>query len=217
MISGSRNFAPRGSRARVRLGLVATVVVASTTLSSACSIAPDSAPRDIASEDRDLLISGTATADEASGEALVYLVAPNEPGQQRQLRSVQRDVAATPEAVLDALFTGPSQGELDSRFVSAVPAETRLLSARRAGNILFVDISGEINDLTGEALSLAVAQIVFTASELPGVQVVRLRVNGDDQAWPRGEGQSRQGDLRVFDFPGLVETRQPPYPAIASA
>lgn len=204
-------------RCRPRIRCTVATVVTALFVASACSIAPDSEPRDVASEERDLLLAGTATADEASGEALVYLVAPNEPGQQRQLRSVQRDVPTTADAVLGALLTGPSQGELDSRFVSALPAETRLLSARRAGNILFVDISDEINDLTGEALTLAVAQIVFTAAELPGVQVVRLRVNGDDQAWPRGEGQSRQGDLRVFDFPGLVETRQPAYPAIASA
>ncbi len=185
-------------------------------VTAGCTIEPDGLPRDVAAEERSLLLTESAAASEATGDGRIYLVTPSEPGQQRQLRSVQRDVIAQPEALLGVLLQGPGQSELDARLVTNIPNGTSLISTRSAGNVLFVDITEEINELTGEALTLAVAQIVFTASEVPGVQVVRLRVNGEDQAWPKGDGQARQGDLRVYDYPGFAESAQPPFPAIPS-
>lgn len=185
-------------------------------LVAGCTIEADSAPRDIPAEERSLLLSDTAATEEATGDARIYLVTPSEPGQQRQLRSVQRDVLPQPEPLLNVLLSGASRSELDARLSTAIPDGTTLLSTRTAGNVLFVDVSEELSNLTGELLTLAVAQIVFTASGVPGVQVVRLRVNGEDQAWPTGDGQTRQGDLRVFDYPGYVESAQPPFPAVPS-
>jgi spore germination protein GerM len=115
---------------------------------------------------------------------------------------------------LATLLTGPNRQELDSRLQTAIPTGTTLKSARASGNVLFADVTEEINDLTGEQLTLAVAQIVFTASEIPGIQVIRLRVNGEDQAWPKGDGQTRLGDLRVYDFPGFAASVQPAFPVI---
>jgi hypothetical protein len=181
---------------------------------SGCTIEADSTPRDVPADERGLLLTDASSATDATGDGRVYLVTPNEPGQQRQLRSVQRDVAPIPDALLQVLFSGPSQRELDSRLVTAIPSGTKLLGTRTVGDVLFVDVTEEINELTGEALTLAVAQIVFTASEIPGVQAVRLRINGEDQAWPKGDGQTREGTLRVYDYPGLVESAQPAYPAV---
>lgn len=129
---------------------------------------------------------------------------------------MQRDVLARPDPLLASLLLGPSQREVEARLQTALPSGTAVVSTRTAGNVLFVDLSEEINELTGEQLTLAVAQIVFTATEVPGVQVVRLRVNGEDQAWPKGDGQTRAGDLRVFDFPGFAESAQPAFPAVPS-
>jgi spore germination protein GerM len=82
--------------------------------------------------------------------------------------------------------------------------------------VLTVDVSPEITELSGDLLALAVAQIVFTASEIEGVRAVRLRVDGQDQQWPKGDGETREGTLTVYDYPGLVESAQPPYPAVPS-
>lgn len=192
--------------------LLATLAVAAAA--SACTIAPETAPRDVPPDERTLLVADATEGAETTGDARIYLVSPTENGAQRQLRSVQRDSVQQPNAVLGVLLSGPNQSELDSRLVTQIPSGTQLLSTRVVGETLFVDITEEILELTGEALTLAVAQIVFTASEIPGVQTVRLRVNGDDQSWPRGDGQPRTGSLRTFDFPGFVESSQPPYPAV---
>jgi hypothetical protein len=188
---------------------------------SSCTVGTDRLVRDVPEEQRLPLLTETAIVEPQGGDGRIYLVASGETGQQRQLRSVQRDVRTTPDSLLPEillllLLSGPSQSELDTRIVTAIPAGTELLSTRRSGTTLFIDITDQITELTGEALTLAVAQIVFTASELPGVRAVRLRINGQEQAWPRGDGQSRLGDLRVFDYPGFAESSQPAYPAIPS-
>ena len=81
---------------------------------------------------------------------------------------------------------------------------------------LTVDVSPEILELPGSALRLAVAQIVFTASELDGVRGVRLRVDGETGLGPTAAASCRTTALTVYDFPGLAESAQPPYPAVPS-
>jgi hypothetical protein len=206
---------------RLRLFTRAIGAVSIVALLSSCTVGTDRLVRDVPEEQRLPLLTETAMIEPQGGDGRIYLVASGETGQQRQLRSVQRDVRTTPDSLLPEillllLLSGPSQSELDTRIVTAIPTGTELLSTRRSGTTLFIDITDQITELTGEALTLAVAQIVFTASELPGVRTVRLRINGQEQAWPRGDGQSRLGDLRVFDYPGFAESSQPAYPAIPS-
>jgi hypothetical protein len=55
---------------------------------------------------------------------------------------------------------------------------------------------------------------VFTANEIEGVRSVRLRVDGAAREWPNGRGELRTDALTVYDFPGLAESTQPPYPPI---
>ena len=184
---------------------------------AACTIAPDGSPRDVAADERNLLPADAFGAAGATGSSRIYLVTPSEPGQQRQLRSAKRDVQPRPDPVVRALLAGPSRAELDDRLSSMIPAGTSLLSTRASGSTLFVDVSDEITGLTGDDLVLAVAQIVFTATEIEGIESVRLRVNGADLAWPQGDRQTRRGDLRVYDYPGLVESSQPAYPAVQAA
>ena len=62
----------------------------------------------------------------------------------------------------------------------------------------------------------AVAQIVFTGSELDGVRTVRIRVDGQTRDWPDGRGELQRRPLTVYDYPGLAESAQPPYPPIPS-
>ena len=78
------------------------------------------------------------------------------------------------------------------------------------------DMSGEILELAGSTLRDAVAQIVFTASELDGVRTVRILVDGQQHDWPDGTGRLQSRPLSVYDYPGLAESAQPPYPPVPS-
>lgn len=192
------------------------VLAAIVIVLNGCGIAPDSAPRDVAPNERSLTVNAASDGDEAGGTSRIYFVAPSEAGDPSLLRSTFRDVASGPRPLITSLLAGPNPEELASRLVTNIPQETQLLSTRSSGDVLFVDVSPEITELSGELLVLAVAQIVFTASEIDGVRAVRLRVNGQDQSWPKGDGETRDGELRAYDFPGLVQSAQPPYPAVPS-
>ena len=82
--------------------------------------------------------------------------------------------------------------------------------------MLTVDVTDHLGELTPEALRTAVAQIVTTASGIDGIEAVRLQVDGVDQPqlWPVGSGELTALPLRVYDYPGLIESTQPALPAL---
>ena len=181
---------------------------------TSCGIQADDGPRDVAVDDRSLTPADAVDASEASGASRVYLVTPIETDAQRRLRSVQRDVQPRPAPLLEVLLDGPNATEAGAGMSTALPAGLQLLSTRPVGDVLFVDVSDEMTDLSGDLLILAVAQIVHTASEIDSVRAVRLRIEGHDLPWPRGDGKTASGALTVYDYPGVVESAQPAYPAI---
>lgn len=193
------------------LGCVALMTLAG------CGIATDAEPRDIPlDQQRDLVRPGDDAAAEGSGTR-IYLIDAAAPGQVPLLRGVGRDVRPTPTAVLEALLDGPTDGELERRLRTAIPADTELRSARFSSRTtLTVDLTEPIFEATGAELVDAVSQLVFTASEVEGVQQVELRVDGELQEWPRGDGTLVDRPLTVFDFPGRVASSQPDFPAVVA-
>lgn len=199
-------------RTRQLLGLV---LVAAAL--SACGISADSAPRDIPeSEQRDLNVNADRSAGASVGSARIYLMAPTGGGQAPMLEPVARDVKESPIPVLQALFAGANAAERARQLHTSLPTGLRLLSARLQGGTLRIDVSKEILDVNGNDLIDAIAQIVFTASELAGVHGVKITVEGADQQWPTGDGSLQSTPLTVYDYPGLLASAQPAYPAIPS-
>jgi spore germination protein GerM len=197
---------------RTALALTACLVVM-----TGCAIQPDNAPRDIPTDERGQLDPAAPGDAEATGQSRIYLIADDGSGGDRELRTVLRDVEPpTPDAVLAALIDGPNEGELDAGMTSELPTESTLHSARLVAGTLNVDISGEVLEKPGSALRFAVAQIVFTGSELDGVRTVRIRVDGQIRAWPDGQGELTTAPLTVYDYPGIAESAQPAYPPVPS-
>lgn len=191
------------------------VAAACTLLLSACGIGADDTPRDIPAQNQLSLDGDSDTqAGAATGTARVYLLAPEASGQAVALTSVARDVSETADNVLAALLAGPNSEELARQYRTSLPANLDLHSTSRRGSVLVIDVSDDLLQLSGQALVLAVAQIVFTASELPSVRSVQLLVDGAEQQWPAGNGETRSEPLTVYDYPGLVQSSQPAYPAI---
>jgi spore germination protein GerM len=182
---------------------------------SGCSIQPESTPSDLP-EDRADVFGDPATGDVAAGANRIYLLAPTDVDAPQRLRSVQRDVSTGPTEVLQSLFAGPNSAERAGQLDTAIPADVELLSARTVGEVLTVDVNDVFNELTPDGLRLAVAQIVSTATDIDGVQSVQLRVEGEPGVWPLGNGELAQRPLTKYDYPGLVESSQPAFPAIPS-
>ncbi len=198
------------ARCVIAAGLLAVAV-------SSCSIDAERSPRDIAIRDRrDLHVNLDQTAGAAIGAGRIYLLSPEVIGQPRTLQSVARDVGATPADALRALFEGPNTDELKALLRTAIPPGTRLLDATQDGAQLVVNVSNELQQLTGEALIDGVAQIVMTASEIAGVAAVSILIDGVPQQWPASNGVLQSEPLTRYDFPGLVVSSQPAFPSVPS-
>ncbi len=182
-----------------------------------CSIAPEGTPREIpVRERRDLRTNFDQTAGAATGSGRIYLLSPEIIGQPRTLQSVARDVGDTPIAAMRALFDGPNTDELQALLRSAIPPGTRLLDVNQDGGKLVVNVTSELQQLTGEALIDGVAQIVLTASEITGVSAVSIVIDGVPQQWPAASGELQSEPLTRYDFPWLVVSSQPAFPTVPS-
>lgn len=196
---------------------VAMLLLAATSVLAACGVKSDDAPRDIPdAEQADLGSPADSGAGAAVGSSRIYLLGPSVVEGVTLLRPVARDAGTATERI-EALLAGPNTSELGEQLRSAIPVGTRINGPATLGNAtLRVDLSEEFLQLTGTDLVDALAQIVFTASTVDGVQLVRVTVDGADQQWPAGDGTLQSGPLDVYDYPNRVESGQPPYPAIPS-
>lgn len=196
-----------------RLALVALLMVAAT----GCSIDAEATPRDIAAREQgDLQSTPDQAAGAATGSGRIYLLSPEVAGQLRTLKSVARELGDSPTDAMRALFEGPNTDELKALLRTAIPPGTRLLDVTRNGSELIVNISSELQQLTGEALIDGVAQIVLTASEISGVSSASIAIDGVPQQWPAVSGELQSRPLTRYDFPGLVLSSQPDFPSVPS-
>jgi germination protein M len=116
---------------------------------------------------------------------------------------VTRIVAETEDlarATLTELLKGPRQGVL---LYSTIPAGVKLLDLSVKGGIATVNLSGELLNYRGglEAAEHLLAQLVFTLTELPDVQQVRVFVAGRAETLegtiPLNEGHQRPAAINV--------------------
>ncbi len=209
---------PRRGPTRVA---VAAVTLLATVL-AACSIQPNSAPRDVPEDQRAPLDVSGGDAGPAGGTGRIFLLrdgdadGDGEEDNEPELVSVLRPALA-PEPVFTALLQGPNEAELNDGLTTALPPGLELRSVRQSTGTLIIDVSEEMLDLTSEDLRLAVAQIVYTADELETVRAVQLLVDGEQREWPNGRGELQLDPLTVYDFPGLAQSAQPPLPPVPAA
>lgn len=184
--------------------------VAGVVLASGCGVQPDSSPRDVPVDERSIVLTDEVGST-ASGADRVYLIAP---GEDRLLRSVPRS-ATTPSDLVEILLRGPNEDELQEQYSTFIPPTTELIEAEPQGEILTVDLTADILELTGQNLTQAIAQIVYTATELEGIEAVRILVEGEPLAVPTPISDTIETTLQIYDFPNSVRTSQPAFPAAA--
>lgn len=194
------------------------LVVVLLMLLAACGVGNDAAPRDIADADRPVLVNAANQATgPASGTDRIYLLAPESPNDSQHLRPAQRNVGDSATRRLQSLFGALTVVEVSARLRTAIPEGLQLHSAvLQPSGTLVIDVSDQLLDLSAGSLIDAVAQIVFTSSEVDNVQRVDLLVDGKGRQWPAGDGELRTDPLTVYDYPGFIESTQPDFPAIPS-
>lgn len=136
----------------------------------------------------------------------VFLVAPN-----GHLAPVTRDVSfpAPLSAVLQALLAGPTNPEATSGLESAIPSGARVLSVSEAASVATIDLGSAFGQLVGQTQIEAIAQIVFTATALPGIHAVKFELSGQAIEVPAANGAETPGPLTRAQYAALAPSPVP--------
>ena len=108
-------------------------------------------------------------------------------------REVKRNIPVSDSPLSDAinaLITGPSEGEIRSGLVSLIPHGTKLLGITVRGSTAIIDLSDAFmyNHYGVEGYSAQLKQVVYTATSFPSVQDVQILVEGKQKDYMGGEG-----------------------------
>lgn len=210
---------------RLLAALVATMIFL-----LGCGVPTDDSPDLIALDDisDDLaapnnLIEPTATATPEgtqllTGLATVYFVnADNrlEP-EQREVVLLTDDERAQP--ILQALIAGPNDEERDILgLTTGLPADIVVLDVelKSAGSAVVNIADGPIRALSGDNFRIALAQIVYTITELDGIESFRLLIDGEEQPLSTDAGITDavapvgRSDYASYRPGELIETPEP--------
>ena len=112
-----------------------------------------------------------------------------------------------PEEVLEILFLGPTEEESDEDLLrSAIPLETEILETEQTDAVLTVNLApGSLEEIEGDLQKSAIAQIVYTATGIDGIDGVLIKIDGEFRQLPTDEGDSQENepvtrsDYRSFD------------------
>lgn len=188
--------------APVRWGLA--VVLAVVVMAGAgCGIPTDASPHPIP---RDQVPFGllrtpppttTTTMPAVSVPETIFLVAPDQ-----HVTPVRRDLAvpATLTQVLGALLEGPTESESTAGIQSFLSGPGIQVTATVAAGTADVDFSANPVQVVGPDQILAIAQVVFTATALPGVSAVAFRIGGTPTQVPNGTGGLVSGPVGRADY-----------------
>jgi hypothetical protein len=165
----------------------------------ACGVPTDDRPRalhGVALPDEP--VPEEAPADDRGPVTLVYLVGDE------TLVPVGRASPPTLVRALELLVEGPRADEVAFGVRSAIPAGTEVLGASVSGGVASIDLTSEFTSVVGPEQILAVAQVVFTATGIRGVDDVAIAIDGVPVNVARGDGTLSEGTVDRSDYRALV-------------
>ena len=171
---------------------------------SACGVrgqdGPELLPPDVLpSELRPSAAASTPSSTPTATTVRVYLV---EGG-----RLVRQERPARRRTVEDALASLLAAGEARGARRSAVPPGTVVERVSRRGELLSVELSAQFGQVRGRDQLLAVAQIVWTATEFPPVRQVDVLVDGRRIELPVEQGEVSSGPAGRDDYRSVTPAR----------
>lgn len=178
------------------------------TLAACGGLSAQSDDHPLAAEDvpYDLLAPSTTTTTEAPSPTTTLPWRTNLWFINRdRLEPVQRQLRTQPNvrSVLDLMLRGPSTREPQA-LRSALSTGDASPATSPTGGALTIELAEDFALRSSSEQILALGQLVFTVTEVPGVGRVVFRINGIDLAVPLPNGQLRDGSVSRDDFATLV-------------
>jgi hypothetical protein len=182
-----------GGAARLRLALGALALAMASSVAG-CGLRADDHPEEIPPDRLNPLLFQKNTDAQPWGKpADLYVMATNDDIARLVRYTVRVPAGPYEEMVLDALlaWVPPDETTESRRLTSSIPHGMGLRSATRSADELVVDLT----DLTiqGPGQVQALAQIVYTATAMAGIDGVRFAVDGKPLAVPLGDTTSAPG------------------------
>lgn len=188
----------------------AAVALALALLAAGCGIPTGGEPSTIPASDvpYGLAEPSTPSATTAPPEVLpdtsrVYLLAAGDvlvPRGRELTGDTRRERLAE---LLSQLAAGPTATERDEQLSTALPPEVRLSVASLDDGVATVRMNDSAQAPSGVAGRRAVAQIVLTATSVPGVRAVLLELAGEQIEAPLPSGELTSEPLTADDFAGF--------------
>ncbi|MDQ4068482.1 MAG: GerMN domain-containing protein [Actinomycetota bacterium] len=143
--------------------------------------------------------ASSASGNQGSASADVFLV------RDARLVRVGRQPWDPPsvEGAIAALLRGPTAAERADGVRTALTRPVRLAGTVAAG-VPLIDVTDAFGDVDGEEQILALAQLVFTLTALPGVDGVSFALDGRPVEVPTGDGALKRGPIRRDDFSAVA-------------
>lgn len=144
------------------------------------------------------------TTGPEANQPLIYFVTPGNlvaPTRQRIRTGTTATVLAD---ALAALSGGPNADQRAQGLGTAIPPGLVLTLSVLSGGTATIDLSGDVPGPSGQRTTLAVAQIVLTATSVPGVSRVLLTRKGSVLQAPLVGGVLTSDPLTAQDYQPLV-------------
>jgi spore germination protein GerM len=201
--------------ARNRTGLLAALLLVTAT--AACGVPTGGDPDPIAASDVPYGLveavpspSGAPTTPVQPDQPRVYLLA-EDGALVPQGRSLADGVLrARLDELLDDLAAGPTADELTDRLSTALRPEISLTVEELSDGTATIDLGGTAEAPSGQESRRAVAQIVLTATSLPGVDAVLLNRTGQRVDAPLPSGELSARPLTADDYAPLLTASAAP-------
>ena len=153
-------------------------------LLAGCGVEPQAAPQPLTIPAPPVSQPGQSS-DDAAVELTVYFVRGTE------LVPAQRTVEMlTAAEALEALITGPTRAEVIAGLRTALAPQPLSVDVGLPGGITSIAVTPEFTGISGGNQLLAVAQVVWTLTELEGTQQVSFLVDGVPVEVPTDTGLS---------------------------
>ncbi len=120
-----------------------------------------------------------------------------------RLQPVTRTARTTPSPVeqLTQLTKGPTPAEADAGLRTLLPPEVTVDAVRIANRVATIELSGVgAAQSGGDERALAIAQLVYTVTAIPGVDRVQFEVDGKPAEVPRGDGSLTSHPVDRSDY-----------------
>jgi spore germination protein GerM len=205
----------------MRTRLMTTALAALAVGAAACGVSTNEEPQPIPRENvpGDLLeveegpIDDVELDEDNSQLIQVWFLIEDDEGAV-QLHALDRRVLYPARAAvrIDELFaTGrnPSEEEREQGISSAIPPNSRLTALpTQDGTVLEVNLTNDFYGRGGNNFMRAVAQLVFTVTEIPNVEAVRfVNEEGERIAVPDDGGESHEDPVGRDDYATLDPSR----------